>query len=1474
MKKIRTKQVTIFGILTAALICISGSPLFAAEISGTVELEGGTPAVGAPVIAYSSDKANIGTASSSGLPPTVNSFSIKSLIKGEWLTGLWKVYAEPPDSPEYVEYTRSDVISVDLSSTTQTLDIGALVLKKWNVRGRVLSSASPVENAEIDVYDDNGNLINSDIEFFTDPNGYFKLELNQDKYEIHVHPPDDSAFTQFGSVRDVCIEVKDTGLVELDDITLPLWAKKITGTVMYGTATVPGVEVLADNWDSDFFRSAITGTNGQFEIYVDGGKWEVSVSQQNDVEWISPDPQDVEFSMDSESETQDLAIDLSSAEGYVTGQILGPKGGALNFGGLSIDAYNQEEEKIYSITPDITLDNAGSFKLPLFAGRYEVSVWVDPRIYPDNARTELPLVNITEGATVNLGNIKLAERDAHIQGNVKGGVEGEAISNAYVDAFDSDGNWFSTRTDSNGYYDLNVPTGSWTVEPWDEGYNHVFTGPSKAIMLTENANTGTVDFNMEKAEGDVDGIIQDQDGNKLTDIRPRVYMRRENTQPLIYEDTENGEFTLNVLSGTVYIGAELPPETGYTFIEEVQHTSGSDPTEPVIIILDKNDSVIKGTFLDPSGNAITGKGGHISASLVGDINAWQQSNINSDDGTYEIKVSAGGWNLAFFLNTEDYISRATESLEVDVEEGETVTKDITLIPLDGFVRGYVLDPGESRAPNTQVWLRNFKDETLIYHARAFTDSKGEFTFKAPRVDIAEGSNVYVGTAVNTTDTEYSEASARRQSYSYRSSSSGYAYSSDYKKRQATEQTVLTLRDADILMEGKVLNSNGSPVDGAFVSAYSEDSQTIQGNTNSEGNYQLSVAQAGTKAGNTWKVSASYREKGDTTYYRSEETAVDTCGSDDVYAVSDLTVAESGTFPPAVTRRFMVEDTWTLTLTNGFHMEIPAHTIPSREEMVLVTVEPIVDRLPHNSENRLVHHGYDIKVIEKDTGKEIFDKFKNDVVISFKYTDEQLAELGVEESELYPARFSELSHMWYPELNFFLDEVNNKITFRTRHFSLWALVTSEPVETVPEPEIDVKGNNTSIADGSITPSASDNTDFGTASVNGSIEKTFTIHNLGTADLTIGSVTFSGTHTSDFSVTTQPDATLAPEATTTFTVNFTPGVEGEKNAEISIASSDCSEKAYNFAIKGQGTESSLEPEIDVQGNNTSIQDGDTTPSASDHTNFGNVPVNGSVERTFTIYNLGTADLTIEAVTFSGTHASDFSVATQPDATVAPEATTPFTVNFTPGTEGEKNAEISIASNDYSEETYNFAIKGQGTESLEKPEMDVQGNDTSIQDNDTTPSVSDHTEFGNAPGRTFEIKNTGTSDLTIGDITFSGVHSSDFYVTIFPISPVAVGSQTLFTIKFVPGGTGTRTAKVSIANNDSDENPYNFAISGTGKSFGDIDGDNDTDLQDLIVVLKIIAGINVEIVNPDADVNGDGTIGLEEAVYILQKIAEQRP
>ncbi|HPB24178.1 MAG TPA: choice-of-anchor D domain-containing protein [Bacteroidales bacterium] len=124
--------------------------------------------------------------------------------------------------------------------------------------------------------------------------------------------------------------------------------------------------------------------------------------------------------------------------------------------------------------------------------------------------------------------------------------------------------------------------------------------------------------------------------------------------------------------------------------------------------------------------------------------------------------------------------------------------------------------------------------------------------------------------------------------------------------------------------------------------------------------------------------------------------------------------------------------------------------------------------------------------------------------------------------------------------------------------------------------------------------------------------------------------------------------------------------------------------------------------------------------------------------------------------------------------------------------------------------------------QPEIDIQGNSVSIADGDATPSASDWTDFGSAVvttgsvDRTFTILNTGVAGLNLTGtpkVAISGTNAADFSVTGTPTSPVSAGGSTTFTVHFVPTAVGVRTATLTIANNDLDENPYNFDIVGTG-------------------------------------------------------------
>ncbi len=278
-------------------------------------------------------------------------------------------------------------------------------------------------------------------------------------------------------------------------------------------------------------------------------------------------------------------------------------------------------------------------------------------------------------------------------------------------------------------------------------------------------------------------------------------------------------------------------------------------------------------------------------------------------------------------------------------------------------------------------------------------------------------------------------------------------------------------------------------------------------------------------------------------------------------------------------------------------------------------------------------------------------------------------------------------------------------------------------------------------------------------------------------------------------------------------------------ITAPNASASAGARLFSVEIKGTAAVSAPEINLQGNSTNIINGATTVSSTNYTDFGNQDItSGSIVRTFTIQNTGTADLNLSGtpiVAISGANSSDFTATTFPATPVATSGNTTFQITFDPNAIGVKNATISIANNDSDENPYTFAIQGTGT--TVAPNMNLQGNAANITNGSTTPSTANHTDFGSQDittgtiVRTFTIQNTGSDALSLTGSSpyaiISGTNAADFAVTAIPATSVAAAGSTTFQVTFDPSATGTRTATITIANNDSTKNPYTFAIQGTG-------------------------------------------------------------
>lgn len=84
------------------------------------------------------------------------------------------------------------------------------------------------------------------------------------------------------------------------------------------------------------------------------------------------------------------------------------------------------------------------------------------------------------------------------------------------------------------------------------------------------------------------------------------------------------------------------------------------------------------------------------------------------------------------------------------------------------------------------------------------------------------------------------------------------------------------------------------------------------------------------------------------------------------------------------------------------------------------------------------------------------------------------------------------------------------------------------------------------------------------------------------------------------------------------------------------------------------------------------------------------------------------------------------------------------------------------------------------------------------------------------TFTVENTGQESLSVGALSISGTNADQFTITqvdaTLPHS-VAGGTNTTFTVTFSPTSAGSKTAQLSLANNDANESPYIINLTGLG-------------------------------------------------------------
>ena len=174
------------------------------------------------------------------------------------------------------------------------------------------------------------------------------------------------------------------------------------------------------------------------------------------------------------------------------------------------------------------------------------------------------------------------------------------------------------------------------------------------------------------------------------------------------------------------------------------------------------------------------------------------------------------------------------------------------------------------------------------------------------------------------------------------------------------------------------------------------------------------------------------------------------------------------------------------------------------------------------------------------------------------------------------------------------------------------------------------------------------------------QTVTLTNSGTGTLSFTGISITGGDKQDFTDTTTCKSGMAPGATCTLTVTFTPTALGARTAALTI-SDNVANSPQSVPLTGTGSALDFEP-----------------ASSFD---FGTVAIGSTGTFTVNLTNVDSLTVVFKDHLFIGANPGDFSETTTCGLSILPKATCTITFTFTPQATGLRTAQFQIDDNDAS-------------------------------------------------------------------------------------------------------------------------------------------------------------------------------------------------
>jgi hypothetical protein len=296
--------------------------------------------------------------------------------------------------------------------------------------------------------------------------------------------------------------------------------------------------------------------------------------------------------------------------------------------------------------------------------------------------------------------------------------------------------------------------------------------------------------------------------------------------------------------------------------------------------------------------------------------------------------------------------------------------------------------------------------------------------------------------------------------------------------------------------------------------------------------------------------------------------------------------------------------------------------------------------------------------------------------------------------------------------------------------------------------------------------------------------FTVTNSTSQNVTLSSITFTGTNAGDFQQTTDCGATLASGASCTVHATFTPGAAGARSGVLNI-NDDAPGSPQTATVTGTGVAA---PVVNL---------------SSLGIVFPNTNVNAtSLQQSVTLTNTGNATLNISSISVSGANAADFNVTNTCGSAVAASANCSIDGTFTPSATGARNAIVTIT-DDAADSPQTISLSGTGQLA---PTATLSANSLTF----TAQLIGSISS-----AQSVTLTNNGNAALSITSIALTGMNAGDFAETDTCGTSVAASANCTIDVTFTPTAADSRDAYVTITDSASGS-PHSITLHGTGEDF----------------------------------------------------------